>query len=186
MIENWVEVLGLLLMVLVALLAAFWKLLNKAGENKSKYQLDVLAVRGTVLSRDVIPQLIELMQRVESIRMLDRSKTLEQILEKATHGYSLQQIVKRISEINDLDVLYLKAISLAFACAYDLLLAAVLMGISIVWLFVDQYWEYFIPLTIFAGLIILIKSIYNVLQYTRNLRAFIQKDNEMRLGRSMS
>jgi len=186
LIENWVEVLGLLILILVALLAAFWKLLNKAGENKSKYQMDVLAARGTTISRDVVPQLITLMERVEKIRTLNQSKTLEEILEEATHGYSLQQIINKINEINDLDVLYLKTISLAFNCAYDVLLAAVLIGTTIVWLFVDRYWEFFIPLVVFAGLIILIKSIFNILQYSRNLHSFIKKDNELRLGRSAS
>jgi len=184
LIENWIPLLGLLLTVLVALLAAFWKLLGKAGENKSKYQLDVLAVRATILSRDIIPRLVELIKKIDNERGLDPSKTVEQILEKATHGYSLQNIVKSISEVNDLEALYLKTISLAFVCAYDLLLAAVLIGAIIVWLFLNQFWEYFIPLSIFAGLIILIKSAYNILQYTRNLHRFIQKDNEMRLGRS--
>lgn len=185
MIENGVEVLGLLLIVLVALLTAFWKLLNKAGENKSKYQMDVLASRGTVISRDAIPQIIDLIEKVQKTQSLDQSKTPEQILEEATYGYSLQKIVSSISKINELDALYLKTISLAFTCAYDLLLAAILIGISIVWLFVNLYWEYFIPLVIFAGLIILIKSAFNILQYTRNLRSFIQKDNELRLGRSI-
>jgi len=186
LIENWIEILGLLLLILVTLLAAFWKLLNKAGENKSKYQMDVLASRGTVVSRDVVPQLIELIKRVEETRTLDQSQTLEEILEEATRGYSLQQIINKINEINDLEVLYLKTIALAFNCAYDLLLAAVLIGITIVWLFINQHWEYFIPLVIFAGLTILIKSIANILQYSGNLHLFIKKDNELRLGRSTS
>jgi hypothetical protein len=185
LIENWIQLLSILIPVLAALLAAFWKLLDKIDKNKSKYQQDVLAVRGTVISEDVIPQLIELIEKVETERALDQSKTVEQILEKAIHGHSIQQIVKRINEVNDMDILYIKTISLSFACAYDLLLVAVLTGVCIIWLFIDQYWEYFISLAIFAGLIILIKLIFNILQYTRNLHRFIQKDNEMRLGRNI-
>jgi hypothetical protein len=185
LIENWLQLLGILLPVLAALLAAFWKLLDKIDKNKSKYQQDVLAIRGTVIAGDVIPRLIGLIEKVETERTLDQSKTVEQILEKATYGHSMQQIVNRINELNDMDILYTRTIFLSFACAYDVLSAAVLTGICTLWLFIDQYWEYFISMVILAGLIILIKLVYDILQYTRNLNRFIQKDNEMRLGRNI-
>jgi hypothetical protein len=175
--------LGILIPVMAALLAAFWKLLNKADENRTKYQQDVLAVRGTVISGDVIPQLIKLLEDIEGERELNRTQSIETIIGRATHGHSLQQIVKRINELNDLDILFMKTISVCFNCAYDMLLVASVVGVYLLWLFIDQYWNYFIPLAVFAGLIVLVKLIYDTLAYSRNIHRFIQKHSEMQLGR---
>jgi len=186
LIDNYVQMLGILIPIMAALLAAFWKLLNKADDNKTKYQQDVLAVRGTVISGDVIPQLIKLLEDVEAERELNRTESIESIIGRTTHGHSMQQIVKRINEINDLDILFTKTISLCFNCAYDTLLVASIVGAYLLWLFIDQYWSYFIPVAVFAGWIVLVKLVYDTLSYSRNIHRFIQKHSEMRLGRSQT
>jgi hypothetical protein len=178
--------LGILLPVMAALLAAFWKLMNKADDNKTKYQQDVLAVRGNVISGDVVPQLIKLLEDVETERDLDGSESIETIMGRATHGHSLQQIVKRINELNDLDILFMKTVSICFKCAYDMLLVAAIVGVCVLWVFVDQYWNYFIVMVAFSGLIILPKLIHDTLAYSRNIQRFIQKHSEMQLGRSQT
>lgn len=185
MIENYLQMLGILIPVLVALLAAFWKLVNKADNNKTKFQQDIMAARGTILSSEIIPQLIMLIEKVETERdMGNRMESIEDIIGRTTHGYSLQLIVKRINELNDLDILLTRTISFCFNCAYDMLLAAAIVGVCIIWLFVNQYWINFITIVTFAGFIILFKLVYDTLMYSKNVHRFIQKHNEIQLGRN--
>lgn len=91
-----------------------------------------------------------------------------------------------MSPINELEGLYLRTIDCAFKCAYDMLILAIVPGITILWVFIDLHWEYFIPLILLFGVVILIKAAFDIIIYTRTLRRFIEKDNEIRLQRSVS
>jgi uncharacterized membrane protein len=186
LIGNYLQILGILIPVIAALLAAFWKLINKADDNRTKYQQDVLAVRGTVVSGDVIPQLVKLIENVETERELNSTETIENIIGRTTHGHSLKQIVNRINELNDLDILLSKTVDSCFSCAYDMLLASAIVGICILWLFVDQYWSYFVTIALFAGFVVLSKVVYDILAYSRNIHKFIRRHNEMQLGRNQT
>lgn len=188
MIQNWVAIVGVLIVVLVALIGAFWKMVGIAGDNKSRYEQDINATRSLVISRDVIPEIISLIEKVEIEKGLRPGQGLEDILSpsQSSFAHSLRRVIQSMSPINELEGLYLRTIDRAFKCAYDMLVMAIIPGITILWIFVDLYWEHFIPLIVLAGVIILIKAIFDILAYTRTVRRFIDKDNEIRLGRSVS
>ncbi len=184
MTENYLQLLALLLPLLAGLLAAFWKFVDKADKDKTKFQQDIMAVRGTVISGEIIPQLIKLIEDIETERELGgRNESIENIIGRSTHGYSLQSFVKRINELNDMDVLLTKIVSYCFNCAYDFLFAAAVCGVFILWLFIDQYWTNFVIVVSFASLVIVLKLFYDTLTYTKSVHKFIQKHNELQLGR---
>lgn len=185
MTESFIQTLSLLVVVLVALLGGFWQFVKKAGDNKTRYQQDVISMRSIIISSELVPQIVQLIEKVEAERGQRGSRDIEQILSKSSFAYTMQYIARTMGKINEIDNLYLVTIRLAFTCAYDLLLASVIPAVSIIWLFVDRYWEHFIPLVIFSGLIIVFKIIVDILRYTRNIGRFIEKDNEIRLGRSV-
>lgn len=83
MIQNWVEIVGVLILVLVALIGAFWKLIKISVDNKSRYEQDIKATRSLVISRDVIPEIISLIEKVEVERGLRPGQGLEEILSPA-------------------------------------------------------------------------------------------------------
>ena len=186
MIQNWVEIVGVLVVVLAALIGAFWKLIKIAVNNKSKYEQDINATRSLVISRDVIPEIISLIEKVEVEKGLRPAQSLEEILSpsQSSFAYSLQRVIQPMSPINELEGLYLKTIDCTFRCAYDMLMLAIVPGITILWVFIDFHWEYFAPLVLLFGVVILIKGIFDILIYTRTVHRFIEKDNEIRLGRS--
>lgn len=188
MIQNWLEIIGVLVAILVGLIGAFWKLITKASENKKQYENDLEATRSVVTSRDFIPEIAALIEKAVKEKENSPSLTLEEILGslKSTIAYPLRRVVLPLRPLNELEGLYLKTIDRAFDCAYDMLGIAVLPAIAIIWVFVDLYWEYFLPIISFAGVVILIKTILDVLNYTRTLRQFMRRDTEIRMGRSVS
>jgi hypothetical protein len=188
LIQNWVEIIGVLILVLAALIGAFWKLVKISVDNKSKYEQDIKATRSLVISRDVIPEIISLIEKVEVEKGLRPGQSLEEVLSpsQSSFAHSLRRVIQPMSPINELEGLYLRAIDCAFKCAYDMLILAIVPGITILWVFIDLHWEYFIPLILLFGGVILIKAVFDILIYTRTLRRFIEKDNEIRLQRSVS
>jgi hypothetical protein len=188
LIQNWLEILSVLILILAGIIGAFWKLISKASENKSSYHTVINATQSVVLSRDVIPAIISLIEKVEHERDLNRGQGLEEILSHSQSSLShyLQRVLQPLNPIKELEALYLRTIDYAFTCAYDMLGMAILPAITIIWLFVDTCWDYFIPLVLLTGLIILIKTVFDILRYTQTLRRFINKDNEIRLARIVS
>ena len=186
MIQNWVGIASVLILVLAGLIGAFWKLIKTAGDNKSRYEQDITSTRALVISRDVIPEIISLIEKVEVEKGLRPAQSLEEILSPSQSGFahSLRRVIQPMSPINELEGLYLKVIDCAFRCAYDMLIMAFLPGVTILWVFIDLYWEHFITCIAIFGVVILIKAVFDIVIYTRTLRRFIEKDNEIRLGRS--
>lgn len=188
MITNWVEVVGILIAVLAALIGAFWKLISKASDNKSRFQRDLEAIKAIVVSKNVVPEIISLIERVEIQKGLRPGLSLEDIMSPSDSGfaYSLRRLLQSWNPIAEIERLYLEMVNCTFRCAYDMIGLATLPGITILWVFVDSFWEYFTPLVLLSGLIILIKAAFDVLSYTRTLHRFINKDNEIRLGKGVS
>lgn len=184
MIQAFWQIIGILILVSGAFLGGYWKFLKVAGNNKIRYQQDAIAMRSIIVSSELVPQIVSLIEKVEAERVQSQKETIEQILSRSSFAYPIQSIPRIISKTNEVDVLYLRTVSSAFRCAYDLLIATAIPILSAVWLFLDVYWDQFIPLILFAGAIILIKTVYDVLRYTNAIRQFIDKDNEIRLGRS--
>lgn len=178
-----IEIISFLTVVILALLGGFWQFTKKAGENKSRFQQDVESIRSIIIASELLPQVVQLIEKVE-VKRKGETEGIEQILSDYSFAYDLKKLVRSSHDITEVENLYLKTTSLAFKCAYDLLIAAALPAITLVWLFIDVFWEYFIPLAIISTLIIVIKTIVDVLKYTKNFSDFIQKDNEIRLGRS--
>lgn len=178
-----IETLGVLIVILVALLGGFWQFVKIANKNKVQYQQDAMAMRSTIVSSELVPHLVLLIEKVEGERSISKRNSIEQILSRSSFAFP-QIITRAIGKINDVKTVYLQTIKSAFKCAYDLLIMSVLPALTIVWIFLDVYWEQFILLSLFGGSAILIKTIYDVLKYTSAVRQFIDKDNEIRLGRS--
>jgi membrane protein YdbS with pleckstrin-like domain len=184
LIENYLQWLGVLVPLIAGLLAAFWKLLDKADDNRTKFQQDIMAVRGTVISGEIIPQLIKLLESIENERDVSgRTVSIDTIISRSTHGHTLRLVVDKINQLNDLDILLAKTLSFCFNAAYDVLANAIISGFFILWLFIDQYWANFLTIASLALAIIITKLIYDVLKYTRSVQKFIQKHSEMQLGR---
>lgn len=183
MIEAFWQVVGVLLVASGALLGGYWKFLKIANNNKSRYQQDALTMRSIILSSELVPQIVSLIEKVETERVQSRSEAIEQILSRSSFAYPIQSTARIMSKINDTDTLYLRTVSIAFKCAYDLLIAAALPALTLAWLYVNAYWNQFVVLMIFGGVLITVKNIYDVLRYTNAVKQFIDKDNEIRLGR---
>jgi len=179
-----IETVSLLTVVVAALLGGFWQFIKKASENKTQFQQDVESIRSIIIASEILPQIVQLIEKVEAERDEGETGDIEQILSKFSFASDLKHLARSSHDIAEVENLFLGTTSLAFRCAYDLLIAAALPGATVVWLFIDRFWEYFVPLAIISTLIIFIKTTVDVLKYTRNLSQLIQKDNEIRLGRS--
>lgn len=184
MIEASWQLVGILFAAVVALLGGFWKFLKLAGNNKTRFQQDALAMRSIILSSELVPQIVSLIEKVEIERGQTRGEAIEQILSRSSFAYPIQSTARTMSKMNDVDTLYLRTVSLAFRSAYDLLIATFLPALTLLWLFIGVYWDQFVLLILFGSFVMTIKTIFDVYKYTNAVKQFIDKDNEIRLGRS--
>lgn len=179
-----IETISFLTVIVIAILGGFWQFIKKAGENKNRYQKDVQSLRSIIIASELLPNVVQLIEKVESHRTTGNISDIERILSDYSFALDLKNLVNSSQNITEIENLYLGTTNFAFKCAYDLLLAAILPVVTLIWLFLDTYWEYFIPIIIFSTIVMVIKALFDVLKYTKNLRAFIKKDDEIRFGRS--
>jgi len=188
MIEGFWQAVAILGTITGALLGGFWRFLRAVESNKKRYQNDAKAMRSLVLSSELVPQIISLMDKVEREKNIDPTASIEEILSRRTFAKPVEDIAKSATKTIEVDSLYFKIIDHGFKCAHDLLILAPLPVISVIWLYAYDG-ELTQPLIFLSCAIVFylvagsIKIIRDILKYTSAIRLFIEKDNEIRFGK---
>jgi hypothetical protein len=80
MIEQFWPALGVIVLIVISLIGAFWKLARHADETQKRYSLDISAMEAKIRSSQMLPEIIKLIQEVVSDKKTDPKASLERIL----------------------------------------------------------------------------------------------------------
>ena len=128
MIEQFWAALGVIIVVIMALIGAFWKLARHADDTQKKYAVDISAMEAKIRSSQMLPEVIRLMQEVVSDKKTDPKATLEKILSEEKYLRFIRNITQCENKIMEIKNSYKSLRDTISGLSRDMLYLALLIS----------------------------------------------------------
>lgn len=178
MISPFWEVIAILVGIVIALIGGSWKLFSAADNHRRRYREDVITLRAILVTKELTPILVSLSRQFQNTNETDTD--LKKALEKTEVANIFRQMLQIARKIFEIEELAKSIFTHCNNCGWDLLLFASIPSIAIIFLYFEVIGIFYYTLIVLF-LAVLIKTVFDFIQYRKSVNRFISKDNEVRM-----
>jgi len=128
MIEQFWPALGVIVLVVMGLIGAFWKLARHADDTQKRYSLDISAMEAKIRSSQMLPEIMKLIQEAVSDKKTDPKASLEKILSEEKYLQFIRNITKCENKIMEIKNSYRLLKATISGLSRDMLYLALLIS----------------------------------------------------------